>query len=1339
MLRHLMTEAYIANALEGVDKNKNRTEMTPGGDVTDDTTPGIQYDAPIRFIYDAFIRAFPDDPAPILELDWDGGALNAVPIVNTFVRTAGSIGGGISGLIGDDIKVGHVITVTGFSNPANNGKFRVTSVFPDNILGNVLATTITVQGLAPGWSGLVAETASGDEKIRVYVPKTPKITLNANAAAGTFTRTSGSFVDEGFVPGMRMSAYGFNANFDNLIVKTVTPTVLTVVGKLNAGDAAGSGDEQLVVQGSRGPLVNTFFRIRDKVYTKAVERGDRPAGGFGGLMSTLLDKIATGQALPAGFTDNLLTAYLYQWADSIDDGVKHWGEFGYALTKAMFDPQSRRDSQNKRGAAFGPDTLANTARGVEENKVNFLHVLLDELEDPNGDGKTNDSFFNNHLMAMFGIPKQLGVLRTAIQGFNSFLEGVIDNEEDQPFTPTSVTKPEAEASKEGFLRKLFRKRFNIDFDTFNIIHNLHAKMDVKSITIGSDTFSLFKSGDHEKLDALLGLGPDHHVAGGPDVIANVVYHDGAEGQLADDAHFNKLTFAPYKNAVVMTKMALLMETSPDSDATANNQISALYTALRGSAYDAKLLNMHGAHGGNVLTMTLPDAAGTNTPWLVSIDADHIWRNNSFTSTTARFRVSNQKTADSPAVWKFTVPAGQYKVYATWQANVTQDLNNLTNPNFPDQKISPATNAKYTVLNDSTELGQFTKNQQLFPDDFEHNALGYEQLGNSAFDISSGIIQVKLSSIADGHVIAGPIVLVPVGGGAPIVIQNGRDPTTLSALPPGDDYLDNATDWEDMVYPTGTGNNPLWESVLLRPGFRTLFTDWQNDLLQFPDLGDGTSPDPNSALGLVKNERASHATPFGPQFDAFTAQTIEIPIPNSLRDLILNGLNKLVDLTKAIEQTAPFNVTLPGIDKSIAKILGMSDKVHENVRKPIADYFAADATPTVGELYDVIKATIGGDMDNVSPTIEFDIDLRKIFSVSDLKLALGSKADDAGLALDATLSADASIAFVDALNAALPKLTLGVDLDPNSSTAILDRVYVKVDRAVLTADIHATNLDLAARLGFLGVGVIDGTFDLSADVQIDFVDPNHDGKITLNEITNTTLANLIDVTATGNLTGSLPIAVQAGLTGMASATVGTVDITAPDLFNLSTYDVQFNGSFTDVLNFNNIDAASLAGLLGKLTYWLDQFRKSDQFKDLDLPLVGPALDKVLGFADAFRDKILIDDNDDDLDGPTTLLHDINAALAQAGLGDKIRAENSSGKIKLISNDANVTAFTVAGRNRARVRRDADLGRGRRLPIDHRGQPGARRRQARGERHLHHQPRRRRAGRSPPVQDRRARAV
>src|SRR5688572_17893208 len=99
-------------------------------------------------------------------------------------------------------------------------------------------------------------------------------------------------------------------------------------------------------------------------------------------------------------------------------------------------------------------------------------------------------------------------------------------------------------------------------------------------------------------------------------------------------------------------MALLMETPPDGVAAAAGQLSDLYSDLiaPAPAYNFALLNLHGQHGGNVLTTTLPGVGGTS-PWLNSIDADGVWRADSHTTVTAAFRISTQNDTESLATWQ----------------------------------------------------------------------------------------------------------------------------------------------------------------------------------------------------------------------------------------------------------------------------------------------------------------------------------------------------------------------------------------------------------------------------------------------------------------------------------------------------------------------------------------------------------------------------------------------------------------------------------------------------------------------------------------------------------------
>jgi hypothetical protein len=359
MLRHFLSEAYIADALPGFDSNKDTREQLADGDWSNVSTPGIEYKAPIRFVYETLVRAFPDDPTVIVEMSWQKGTLVIASGATESTFTRDDIGiPGLAGLAGfkwDGFVPGQKITVSGFINNANNGEFIVKAVTD---------TVLTVEGT------LVNETASGDEKIVVHVPKTGITTITISADRTKFVRAAGSFKADGFAPEQRFSAYGFSSNFDNFIVKSVTDTELEVYGKLAADAGAGTGNEQLVVYGKRGPIIDGLFKLRDKLFKEAVERGDREAESLGDLIGELARRIVDGDSLTSdGFDGKLFKTYLYNWADEIDDGIRNWAVVGQAFTRAMFDAQSLRDLQNKVGAEFGADSDTNTARINAEKGV----------------------------------------------------------------------------------------------------------------------------------------------------------------------------------------------------------------------------------------------------------------------------------------------------------------------------------------------------------------------------------------------------------------------------------------------------------------------------------------------------------------------------------------------------------------------------------------------------------------------------------------------------------------------------------------------------------------------------------------------------------------------------------------------------------------------------------------------------------------------------------------------------------------------------------------------------------------------------------------------------------
>src|SRR5688572_21731466 len=771
MLRHFMTEAYIADAMPGVDTNPDRTEVAPG-DFSDNSTPAIPFEAPVRFIYDALIRPFPNDPTTIAEMQWKEGTLQ-VQNGNQFVRTEGKWGPPstpLPGAEGDSFKVGNKITVTGFSNPVNNGTFIVTAVTD---------THLTVETA----TNLVDETASGDEAIKAFVPVSAKTSITVNDATNSFIRTTGSFKADGFAEGVRFTIYGSHNYHGDYLVKSVSDDglTLTVHEDLNSGFEVGNGDEQLVAQGSRGVIVDGIFKLQDKLELMAIERG--PRHDLGLVLLEFAGSFIPGELVSQPTMDKLFSAYLYNWVDDITEGIENWGEVGLAFAKAMWDPQSRRDLQQEVGDDVTDETgeLDNadpeSDRSKAEDAVGPLDVFFKELDDPDNDINTNDSYVNHYLLPMFGLPDIAGDLRHHLGILSSAIEDLLD-----PLAlalhPITELLDNAKEFAKDFAKEQIEEHLGVSFETFEFLTKLNNKMDLASITVNGTVVPVFKSGDHELLDGYLGITPaDHHndfperltedldealaaaglgallradavgnklqlvaidptvtsfrvtaLAGnslgfglsqdaamvngklvltaeaavasngritsagvfsvsingatppdevtvsdadtstnqavGNDIVLGPVtfsFHDDAEGGLNDAGQFSKANFVAYKNSVTLTKLMYLMEDDPlaAGSSVADNQLSELYgdilTALALAddpmagpvAYDFGLLNMNGAHGGNILTTTLPGVGGH--PWMSSIDSDQVWREDSANVLNSVFRVSHSNDSASPAV------------------------------------------------------------------------------------------------------------------------------------------------------------------------------------------------------------------------------------------------------------------------------------------------------------------------------------------------------------------------------------------------------------------------------------------------------------------------------------------------------------------------------------------------------------------------------------------------------------------------------------------------------------------------------------------------------------------
>src|SRR3989475_11568549 len=312
----------------------------------------------------------------------------------------------------------------------------------------------------------------------------------------------------------------------------------------------------------------------------------------------------------------------------------------------------------------------------------------------------------------------------------------------------------------------------------------------------------------------------------------------------------------------------------------------------------------------------------------------------------------------------------------------------------------------------------------------------------------------------------------------------------------------------------------------------------------------------------------------------------LPIPLALRDLILEGLQALVNVADRLDGLPPFTLTLPLVDTSLAQALDLPGQLRDNLYNPVVNYFASDTTPTVRELLQVLRRTFTS---IVSPSTAHELLFNFNFhgeKTATLPIDLGVDASGLGLSVDASAGLNLTTKFDF-------DFTVGIDLTPGLSPS--DAFFIRVSKLEATGRIDATNLNFGIRAGFLGAGVQNGTAHLNATLSATFNNPDHDsaGRITLGELVG---GDVVSLNApTGSLNVVLPVAATVG--GQNVAGTGpqpTIRITDANLFAdpAPSFEAQ---NFEELLNFDLLTPQSVIGLLDQLGGWLDRFRDSEIFQ------------------------------------------------------------------------------------------------------------------------------------------------
>jgi hypothetical protein len=466
----------------------------------------------------------------------------------------------------------------------------------------------------------------------------------------------------------------------------------------------------------RGPLISFFLGLRSnlqgvltsnpKPLQDALDSYDDTVAAFNDLREDcnfdgVLDAVHDTVACPAGllilgidiaidsaeafFTlvtetvelaaKEVLNAYLRAWIDDIDDGLRHWSELGLASTRALFDPQARRDLQNEECEFDGDDDLTSLLRANCEHGVGVLDTLLDQ----------SDPFINHHLLSMVGAPDLVGELREILQSIGDVVDDIIGTI-TAPFNPLREVIAEVKLFISDLLEDAISGLLGIDIEAIrdllthpsHLVCLDHTTFDFPA-PLGSQTIGLFPAGSHDRLDGLLGLDSAHHVVEGA--------LDPECGRLQDTAELSFGNVKATANTVTMSKLLLL-------DGPQLNQLLGDILNRQISTYGS---------GENVMVEGLTP----NSPWLGSIDSDHAWRHD------GQPRFCNQGTTNCPAgatqreaqqnggagnfpIWESCVLRPAFRqLFSDWESTGFPELGDATaadpgnDPNAPASTLARA--------------------------------------------------------------------------------------------------------------------------------------------------------------------------------------------------------------------------------------------------------------------------------------------------------------------------------------------------------------------------------------------------------------------------------------------------------------------------------------------------------------------------------------------------------------------------------------------------------------------------------------------------------------------------
>ena len=343
------------------------------------------------------------------------------------------------------------------------------------------------------------------------------------------------------------------------------------------------------------------------------------------------------------------------------------------------------------------------------------------------------------------------------------------------------------------------------------------------------------------------------------------------------------------------------------------------------------------------------------------------------------------------------------------------------------------------------------------------------------------------------------------------------------------------------------------------------------------------------------------------------------------DALKAGLQGMSDWAETVEEFSTFAQNLPFIGDdiggatlgglSLADVASFAQLIQDKLATPIS---LLGNTPTTDDIKNALEAELGlGTVSIIEAAgeISFDVDASIEALSTMVSLNLGENADALGINASAQFELTAGLDL---------NFTFGVDLTDGLAGSESFFVKLKTDdvsnptgfRVFGSIESDSFSFALGGKVGFLEVGIGDGTtdssIDLDAEARVALVDPDAtDGHITLAELLGTSLSSLVTLpSVTGTLDADIPVT---GSLGSFSAT-GTIEVDDSNLFDSTLPTVQFDAD-DPFKNFKNITPRDAVAMLQNLGASLQGITEALAPVG-GVPFLDDAISSVLNFGDEF---------------------------------------------------------------------------------------------------------------------------